>query len=65
MGSFYSAVMTNAGAALLSQALAGTATIEFTSMKTGNGTYEASERTTAALQESLHHTKQEFGRSNY
>ena len=51
MGSFYSAVMTNAGAELLTQALAGTATIEFTAMKTGNGTYEAAERTTAALQE--------------
>ena len=62
MGSFYSAVMTNAGAALLSQALAGTATIEFTSMKTGNGTYEASERTTAALQErtALKSLKQSF-----
>ncbi|MCR4834380.1 MAG: hypothetical protein K5900_12465 [Butyrivibrio sp.] len=62
MGSFYSAVMTNAGAELLTQALAGTATIEFTSMKTGNGTYEASERTTAALQErtALKSLKQSF-----
>ncbi len=62
MGSFYSAVMTNAGAELLAQALAGTATLEFTSMKTGNGTYDASERTTAALQErtALKSLKQSF-----
>lgn len=62
MGSFYSAVMTNAGATLLAQALAGTATIEFTAMKTGNGTYDASERTTAALQErtALKSLKQSF-----
>lgn len=47
---FKNAVITNAGASLLTQAQAGEITIEFTRMVTGNGTYTTQEKTLAALQ---------------
>ena len=50
MAQFYAAVMTNAGAALLAAAIAGTAKIEFTTLVAGDGEYTESERTVAALQ---------------
>lgn len=47
---YNNAVMTDAGAMLLTQAQAGKITIEFTRMVTGNGSYTAQEKTLAALQ---------------
>lgn len=47
---FNNAVMTNAGAALLTKAQAGQVKIEFTRLVTGNGTYSAAEKTLANLQ---------------
>lgn len=47
---FNNAVMTNAGAKLLTRAQAGEIKIQFTRIVTGNGTYSASEKTLAALQ---------------
>lgn len=47
---FNNAVMTNAGARLLTRAQAGEVKIEFTRIVTGNGTYSAAEKTLAALQ---------------
>ena len=48
---FSGAVMTNNGAALLTRAQAGEIKIEFTRMVVGNGTYSASEKTLAKLQQ--------------
>lgn len=50
MAQFYAAVMTNAGATLLAQAMAGTAKIEFASLVSGDGEYSEAERAVAALQ---------------
>lgn len=50
MASFYAAVMTNGGAALLAEALAGTAKIEFTALAAGDGEYSAEERSVTSLQ---------------
>lgn len=47
---FNNAVMTNAGAKLLTRAQAGEIKIEFTRIVTGNGTYSAAEKTLSALQ---------------
>ncbi|GFI27544.1 hypothetical protein IMSAGC012_02671 [Lachnospiraceae bacterium] len=47
---FNNAVMTNAGARLLTRAQAGEVKIQFTRIATGNGTYTAAEKTLAALQ---------------
>lgn len=47
---FNDAVMTNVGAALLAKATAGECTMEFVRLATGNGSYSASEKTTASLQ---------------
>ncbi len=47
---FNNAVMTNAGARLLTRAQAGEVKIQFTRIATGNGTYSAAEKTLAALQ---------------
>lgn len=47
---FNNAVMTNAGAWLLTRAQAGEVKIQFTRIATGNGTYSAAEKTLAALQ---------------
>lgn len=49
MSQFYGSVMTSLGADLLTKALAGTATIEFTSFVTGDGSYSEAERETSAL----------------
>jgi hypothetical protein len=51
MAEFYGSVMTDLGATLLADALAGTAQIQFTALKTGDGTYTEEERSTAALQQ--------------
>ncbi len=48
---FNNAVMTNAGARLLTRAQAGEIKIELTRIVTGNGNYTAAEKTLAALQE--------------
>ena len=48
---FNNAVMTNAGATLLTRAQAGEISIEFTRLATGNGEYTAEEKTLASLQE--------------
>lgn len=48
---FNNAVMTNAGARLLTRAQAGEIKIELTRIVTGNGSYSAAEKTLAALQE--------------
>lgn len=48
---FNNAVMTNAGARLLTRAQAGEIKIELTRIVTGNGSYTAAEKTLAALQE--------------
>lgn len=48
---FNNAVMTNAGAALLTRAQAGEIKLEFTRMATGNGSYTAAEKTLASLQQ--------------
>lgn len=48
---FNNAVMTNAGARLLTRAQAGEIKIELTRIVTGNGNYSAAEKTLAALQE--------------
>ena len=50
MSEFYGSVMTALGADLLTQALAGTATIQFTAFVTGDGSYSEAERTVDALQ---------------
>lgn len=47
---FNNAVMTNAGARLLTRAQAGEVKIQFTRIATGNGNYSAAEKTLAALQ---------------
>ncbi|MCI9471535.1 MAG: hypothetical protein HFH56_10060 [Lachnospiraceae bacterium] len=47
---FNNAVMTDAGARLLTRAQAGEIKIEFTRIATGNGVYAASEKTLSALQ---------------
>lgn len=47
---FNNAVMTNAGARLLTRAQAGEIKIQFTRIVTGSGTYTAAEKTLAALQ---------------
>ena len=47
---FNNAVMTNAGARLLTRAQAGEIKIEFTRIATGNGSYTAAEKTLDALQ---------------
>ncbi len=47
---FNNAVMTDAGARLLTRAQAGEIKIQFTRIATGNGVYAASEKTLAALQ---------------
>ncbi len=47
---FNNAVMTNAGANLLTRAQAGEIKIEFTKIAVGNGTYSSAEKTLAALQ---------------
>lgn len=47
---FNAAVMTNAGAALLTKAQAGQCTIEFTRMAIGNGSYSTAEKETESLQ---------------
>lgn len=47
---FNNAVMTNAGARLLTRAQAGEVKIQFTRITTGNGTYSVAEKTLAALQ---------------
>jgi len=47
---FNNAVMTNAGAKLLTRAQAGEIKIEFTRIVTGDGTYSVSEKTLSALQ---------------
>lgn len=48
---FNNAVMTNAGAALLTRAQAGEIKIQFTRIATGNGSYTADEKTLARLQQ--------------
>ena len=48
---FNNAVMTNAGAALLTRAQAGQIKIQFTRIATGNGSYTADEKTLARLQQ--------------
>ena len=48
---FNNAVMTNAGARLLTRAQAGEIKIELTRIVTGNGNYSTAEKTLAALQE--------------
>ena len=50
MAEFYGSVMTDLGASLLADAVAGTAQIQFTSLKTGDGTYTEEERSRTALQ---------------
>ena len=47
---FNNAVMTNAGARLLTRAQAGEIKIEFTRIAVGNGNYTAAEKTLDALQ---------------
>jgi len=47
---FNNAVMTNAGAKLLTRAQAGEIKIEFTRLAVGNGTYTTAEKTIASLQ---------------
>lgn len=47
---YNNAVLTDAGAKLLTRAQAGEVTIEFTRMATGSGTYNASEKELASLQ---------------
>lgn len=49
MADFYASVMTDAGASLLSDALAGNAKIQFTYLAAGDGEYDEAERTVAAL----------------
>ncbi len=48
---FHSAVITNAGIQLLLKAQAGEAKIEFTKLKTGNGSYAEEEKEASVLQE--------------
>jgi hypothetical protein len=48
---FNNAVMTNAGAKLLTRAQAGEIKIEFTRIATGDGTYTAAEKTLSSLQQ--------------
>lgn len=50
---FNAAVMTNAGAELLTKAQAGQCTIEFTKMSIGNGVYSDTEKTTESLQKRI------------
>lgn len=47
---YNNAVITDAGLSLLDKVQAGTASIQFTRMATGNGTYTANEKTSSALQ---------------
>ena len=64
---FNNAVMTNAGAALLTRAQAGEIKIKFVKMVTGNGSYTDSEKTLAALQArtALKSLKNEYSFSRY
>lgn len=64
---FNNAVMTNAGAALLTRAQAGQIKIKFVKMVTGNGSYTDSEKTLAALQArtALKSLKNEYSFSDY
>lgn len=50
---FNNAVMTNAGARLLTRAQAGEIKIEFTRIAVGNGNYTAAEKTLDALQKRI------------
>lgn len=50
MAEFGSAVITDAGAALLAQVMAGSKKLEFTALTVGDGTYTAEEKTQTALQ---------------
>ena len=50
MADFNNAVMTNAGAALLAESLAGRSKIKFTKLATGSGTYTEQEKTRTSLQ---------------
>ena len=50
MAEFYGSAMTDLGATLLADAMAGTAQIQFTALKTGDGTYTEEERSRTALQ---------------
>ena len=47
---YNNAVITDAGLVLLDRVQAGTASIQFTRMVTGDGTYTANEKTSSALQ---------------
>jgi hypothetical protein len=60
---FAKAVTTSLGRALMAAALSEEKAIEFTAVKTGNGVYPDSEKTTAALEAmtALKSTKQSFG----
>lgn len=66
MAQFYAAVMTNGGAALLTQAIAGNAKIQFTTLVAGEGEYSEADRTVTALQKmtSLKSQKQSVGFSS-
>lgn len=66
MAQFYAAVMTNSGAALLAEAIAGKARIQFTTLNAGDGEYSEAERTVTALQAmtSLKSQKQSVGFSS-
>lgn len=66
MSNFNAAVMTDAGAALLAQATAGTITMQFTKLVTGDGTYSQQEQERAYLQQrtALKSQKQSFAFSS-
>lgn len=66
MAQFYAAVMTNDGAALLAEAIAGNANIQFTTMVAGDGEYSEAEHSVTALQAmtSLKSQKQSVGFSS-
>lgn len=49
MSEFYGSVLTNAGISLLTRAMQGTASIEFTAFVTGDGSYSETERGSTAL----------------
>ena len=66
MAQFYAAVMTNGGAALLADAIAGNAKIQFTTLVAGDGEYTEAEHAITALQvmTSLKSQKQSVGFSS-
>lgn len=66
MAQFYAAVMTNGGAALLADAIAGNAKIQFTTLVAGDGEYTEAEHAVTALQvmTSLKSQKQSVGFSS-